>query len=830
MVNNNNKNQMGKPKVTKKSAKIAKKKITKKSTGPRPTRTIQATVAQAQATTQPSAGQRKLPRQNRRNKQAKGKSNKKAQKNFGRFFGFGQQPKLDNLLKKENLTIECIFNEDDILQELKGTSSSKFADFLIQHPQEYLKMINYIVEEIPDQCMEKNRCIKYPFYGSEILGSENEKLINFLFEKPSEQPSDDVRNPIEDEETEQVESLEQNNNAQENEIIRAGLLDNLLKLLESDAIIITTAGYFAKVVNAIIHKKGHCFWEHLKHYPDILSNLFKHAYLKHIVDIFEKLIILEENFEQSIEYLNERSALLQRLVVFLKGKQHSQVIVGNICELFVELYKKSINQFDTQNQELKNMLAQFTITTTPLFFMNLALITQQSAVYNVLNVQFEFVNKYYLSDQSHDVNINLIQLYKPVIQLFEKALKQVDSFKIPFISTNGDEIIPLGDAKLLIIQLIIQLVNKSEFYSYFTAELFSQVIDLVKLYPTNNQLHLLFERLIVTLVETNDELLHRLIFEDTNLLLFIIQNNDEKARQNKSGFKGVLTRLSNYLDCNKNKSNSFQVSSQLLTTIQMDWDEYMKGLAIVNKIEQEWILGINPKQKEQKFVEEIISPNVKEETQEQNHVIQGIRKCISSDNNDVVQPRDVDPEGVEIEEDIQLDSDEKLNEDGNIEEQQIKQLDSEKQKEFEEEVVRQIIENNQGNQDINLVNDENQEQQLETKELDEKIVDEQRNEEQQNNLVDNQEIKHQEQQNEVIVAEQDLQEETQKLEQTEETQEIITENAELKEDEGEKEEIEEEIACSQDSLEDQLIKNVEEQQVQKIEQENENKEEPKQIE
>ncbi|CAK64264.1 unnamed protein product (macronuclear) [Paramecium tetraurelia] len=71
---------MGKPKVTKKAAKIVKKKIAKKSTGPRPTRTIQATVAQAQATTQPSAGQRKLPRQNRRNKQAKGKSNKKAQK------------------------------------------------------------------------------------------------------------------------------------------------------------------------------------------------------------------------------------------------------------------------------------------------------------------------------------------------------------------------------------------------------------------------------------------------------------------------------------------------------------------------------------------------------------------------------------------------------------------------------------------------------------------------------------------------------------------------------------------------------------------------------
>lgn len=38
------------------------------------------------------------------------------------------QSKLDNLLKQENLTLETILNEDDILQELKMSSSKKFAD------------------------------------------------------------------------------------------------------------------------------------------------------------------------------------------------------------------------------------------------------------------------------------------------------------------------------------------------------------------------------------------------------------------------------------------------------------------------------------------------------------------------------------------------------------------------------------------------------------------------------------------------------------------------------------------------------------------------------
>ncbi|CAD8072857.1 unnamed protein product [Paramecium primaurelia] len=747
--------------------------------------------------------------------------------NFGRFFGFGQQPKFDNLLKKDNLTIECIFNEDDILQELKGTSSLKFADFLIKHPQEYLKMIKYIVEEIPDQCTEKNRCVKYPFYGSEILGSENDKLINFLFEKPTEESQEDVRNPIDDnEETEQIEQFEQNNKIQENEIIRAGLLDNLLKLLESDSIIITTAGYFAKVIISIINKKGHYFWEHLKHYPDIISNLFKHSYLKHIVDIFEKLIIMEVNYDQSTQYMNERLALLQRLVIFLKGKQHSQVIVGNICELFVELYRKSINSFDNQKQEYKNMLVQFTITITPLFFMNLALDTQQSVVYQILNVQFEFLNKCQLSDQSNEFNINLIQLYQPVIQLLEKAIKQIDIFLIPFISSDRNEVRPLGDAKLFIIQLIVQLIQKSEFYCHFTAELFCEIINLMKLHPNNNQLHLLFEKLIVGLFEKNNDFLYRLILDEAQLLQFIISNNDEKARQNKYGFQGILTRLSNYLNSNKNKLNSFQFSQYLLKQIQIDWDEYMKGLERVNKIEQEWILGINPRQKEQKIIEEINSPNIQEENQEQNHIIQGIRKCISYDNNDVIQPKDVDNEDFEINEEIQIDSEEKQNQDEQIQEkEQLKHEEQEIQKDLEEVIESQNIEINQTDQEKNLIIVENQQEEQESN------LNEQENQKDSNILIDK--SKDQVQDLEQLNDNLDIQEDPQKLQEqkSEETQEIIKEQVQIKEDdEVEKEEIQEEIVQSQDALEDQSIKNEEEQQKLNIEQENQNKEEPKQIE
>ncbi len=69
--------------------------------------------------------------------------------------------------------------------------------------------------------------------------------------------------------------------------------------------------------------------------------MIKHSYLKHIVNIFEKLISLEVNFELQNEYEIERKTLLYRLLTYLKGKRHSSIVVENVCELFVDLYKKA---------------------------------------------------------------------------------------------------------------------------------------------------------------------------------------------------------------------------------------------------------------------------------------------------------------------------------------------------------------------------------------------------------------------------------------------------------------------------------------------------------
>ncbi|CAD8141637.1 unnamed protein product [Paramecium octaurelia] len=581
--------------------------------------------------------------------------------NFNRFFGF--QQKLDNLLKNESLTIETIFNEDDILQELKGSSSAKFADFLIQHPQEYKKMIGYIVNEINDDSLDKTCRTKYPFYSSEVLGQENEKLINFLFDKPEDEIFDGINNPIEDDETQQLGASDKNNNNQiedqetqleatskkteklkENEEIRANLLDYLLQLLEDDALNVTTAGYFAKALNTIILKRGVCFWEHLKHNPQVISNLFKHCYLKHIVDIIDKLISLEDNYEQHNQYMNDRFSLLQRLAQILKGKDYSQVIVQNICELFEGQFRKAVQQQETQTQEYKKMLLHFVQQITPSFFMFIALQTQQAVAYNVIIAQLEFLNKMAFQNEHQDQIENtekeslkipdIAPLFSLIIKDFSKALNQQDWFNVSFTSTVGTCITPLGECKLSLIQLINNLLSKSELQNFYSSNIFQSIINLVKQHPSNNQLHLLFEKIVLTVFASNNEQLQKSMFSETNLITFIIENNNDDARKNKFGFQGVLTRLSNYLHQNATQSQQFQLTLQQTNS---NWSQYMDGLNDVIKKEQEWILGVNPKQKTFQLSEEISSPNIiMPEPLVQYAYTQpsGFRKCESFENSD----------------------------------------------------------------------------------------------------------------------------------------------------------------------------------------------------
>ncbi|CAK76289.1 unnamed protein product (macronuclear) [Paramecium tetraurelia] len=507
---------------------------------------------------------------------------------------------MDTLLKQDNLTLEAILNEEDILSELKNQSSSKFADFIVQHPNEYSKMIYYITNDVTDREQDRNTCIKYPFLISEVLGSENEKLINFLFEKQGDISQEEIQNPLEDQPTESQPQEFQN----DNENLRQKLLPDLLSILEHDSLLITSAGYFTKIISAIIHKRGYDFWEYLKSNPEIISNLFKHANIRHITEIFEKLIILDTCQEEHDErlFIQERQLLIARLLKYLKGQSHQNSIITNICESLIEVYKRALMSLDTME-----VLREILLTIEkPAFFMSLAFDTQNSSLYNLLNVQYEFYTKMSQLEEKH-YDIQFSTLYSPVIDESIKALIQQDILRASFQTTYGATVKPLGDSKLSLIQLIVQLIQKQELAIIFQqGQIFQQVINLVLDYSTNNQLHILFEKMIVAIINSKQPHLHELLFQ-TNFLNFLIINNGLEERKKKHGYQGILTKITNYIN-SPNVLEQYLVVQTAIANIQNDWQKYIEELKVVNQIEQAWLLGINPKFREQVNVDSFSPP------------------------------------------------------------------------------------------------------------------------------------------------------------------------------------------------------------------------------
>ncbi|CAD8069128.1 unnamed protein product [Paramecium sonneborni] len=520
--------------------------------------------------------------------------------NFGRFFGFGFQSKMDTLLKQDNLTLETILNEEDILAELKNSSSGKFADFIVSHPFEYKKMIHYITNDATD-LSDKNTCIKYPFMISEILGSENEKLINFLFEKQGDTSQEETQISSQDQTTENQPQDIQNDNEQ----LRQMLLPDLLSLLENDSLLITSGGYFAKIISAIIHKRGFDFWAYLKQYPRIISNLFKHSSIRHITEIFEKLIILDTCQEEHEErfFIEERQNLIVRLLKYLNVQSHSNVIITNICESLIEVYKRVLMSLDGMT-----VLREILLTVEkPQFFMNLAIQTQNSTVYNLLNVQYDFYNK--MSQlENKPYEIDFAAFYRPILDISAGTLTQQDLFRVSFETTYGAIIKPLGDSKLQLIQLIIQLISRQELAIIIEkGEIFQQVINLVVTYSTNNQLHIIFQKMVEAIVDSKNAHLHELFFEDTNFLKFLITNNGTEERTKKYGYKGILTKITNYIN-SPNVFQQYQIIQSAIASIQNEWLKYIEELKQINEIEQTWLLGINPRFREQVNVDSYSPP------------------------------------------------------------------------------------------------------------------------------------------------------------------------------------------------------------------------------
>uniref|UniRef100_K3WM88 Uncharacterized protein n=1 Tax=Globisporangium ultimum (strain ATCC 200006 / CBS 805.95 / DAOM BR144) TaxID=431595 RepID=K3WM88_GLOUD len=98
---------------------------------------------------------------------------------------------LNDLLEKDDFTLEQVLEEDELIQEVK-TRNTKLLEFLSQE-QSVLKMIEYVVQT-PEDPSDDMRTLKYPYMSCEVIccdimsitetlaGASEGKIVETLFE------------------------------------------------------------------------------------------------------------------------------------------------------------------------------------------------------------------------------------------------------------------------------------------------------------------------------------------------------------------------------------------------------------------------------------------------------------------------------------------------------------------------------------------------------------------------------------------------------------------------------------------------------------------------
>ncbi|KAI9337958.1 SIT4 phosphatase-associated protein-domain-containing protein [Obelidium mucronatum] len=201
-------------------------------------------------------------------------------------FGYNPSSNLDALLEKEGVTLEELFDEEELLQECKS-HNSKLIEFLCR-PEILQQLLNTIINEHPDETKK----FKYPYLAAEIFGCEIYAVSDAVVAQPR-------------------------------------LLESFWSLLSRPAPISPLrASYFSKVNGILMQKKAGEMVEFVKTQPNSVSNILTHVGNSSIAELLLKIISLEEIPEGAgvVSWLSEQKlipSLVERLDPNLDIETHN---------------------------------------------------------------------------------------------------------------------------------------------------------------------------------------------------------------------------------------------------------------------------------------------------------------------------------------------------------------------------------------------------------------------------------------------------------------------------------------------------------------------------
>ena len=141
--------------------------------------------------------------------------------------------------------------------------------------------------------------LRFPYVASELLSSQNEELLDFLF--PSSKPKSVTGSVDSKKESEGEQEEVEEEEISRKEILSKEMLDYLFSIFDSlDTINHTSLGYFSKIFISIINRKGEELLNYLFYTnPKFLETLFLNYHFNAVSEIIEKIVELDFDDKQN---------------------------------------------------------------------------------------------------------------------------------------------------------------------------------------------------------------------------------------------------------------------------------------------------------------------------------------------------------------------------------------------------------------------------------------------------------------------------------------------------------------------------------------------------
>ncbi|ONM13776.1 SIT4 phosphatase-associated family protein [Zea mays] len=446
--------------------------------------------------------------------------------------GLSAASPVDTILDKENFKLECLLDEDEIIQECKALNT-RLINFLRDKVQ-VEQLLRYIVEEAPEDA-EKKRIFRFPFIACEIFTCEVDVIMKTL---------------VEDED----------------------LMNLLFSFLKPDHPHGTlSAGYFAKVVICLMIRKTLPLVSYVQGHPEIVSQLVDLIGITSIMEVLIRLIGADEtmysSYADSMQWLDDIQVL--EMIVDKFSTSDSPEVHANAAEILcaVTRYAPPALAAKISSPSFVGRLFQHAFEDSR---PKSVLVHSLSVCISLLDPKRLVSASYqaFRSQLSHGTLVTASpETVNGMLDSLGDLLKLLDvsSAENVLPTTYGSLQPPLGKHRLKIVEFISVLLSIGSAAAetrLIQLGAIKHAIDLFFEYPFNNFLHHHVENIIGSCLESKQDRLIGHVLDDCKLVTRILEAEKNSALSSdltkhtmssegrsppRIGIVGHMTRIANRL-------------------------------------------------------------------------------------------------------------------------------------------------------------------------------------------------------------------------------------------------------------------------------------------